>query len=484
MLANITLAGVIFFVIDWAIKLALLVYIPRGRKPSAALAWLLAIFALPVVLSLTLFLLIGNPKLSRRRRRRQRTVDQHIDAAVGELPTDVFRHMQEDDRDRYLPLAIQNRNLTQLPPTTGNSVTVLVDYNGTINDMAAKIDEAEHYVFIEYFIIALDPVTQPLFDAMERAVKRGVEIHLLFDWLATRSYPGFKTMKAELTRIGVKWQPMLVVRPFTKEYNRPDLRNHRKIMVIDSRLAYIGSLNLIQRDYHAKKGIQYEELTIRMTGPIVMHCAAIFAGDWYGETGHKLDIMRPGPEAAPEHAVTAQLLPSGSGYDSANNLKLFVALLYAAKKRVVITNPYFVPNDALLTAATSAVQRGVEVIVINSAAMEQWMVGHAQRSYYQQLLEAGVQIYLRNEPIMLHSKHMTIDDDIAVIGSSNMDIRSFELNMECVVVAYDRHVVSLLKEMHKINLAECVRVDLATWKKRPLKDDFLDSVARLTAELQ
>jgi cardiolipin synthase len=150
----------------------------------------------------------------------------------------------------------------------------------------------------------------------------------------------------------------------------------------------------------------------------------------------------------------------------------------------VITNPYFVPDDALLTAVISAVKRGVEVIIINSEAKDQWMVGHAQRSYYQQLLEAGVTIYLHNAPILLHSKHVTVDDDIAVVGSSNMDIRSFQLNLECVVVLYDKSVVAKLNEIQEKNIANSHMITLDNWGRRSIFKELLDSIARLTAALQ
>jgi cardiolipin synthase len=182
--------------------------------------------------------------------------------------------------------------------------------------------------------------------------------------------------------------------------------------------------------------------------------------------------------------VLAQLLPSGPGYDTLNNAKLFAALIHKAEKSIVITNPYFVPEEAILDAITSAAKRGVDVTIINSEAMDQWMVGHAERSYYAELMDTGVKIYLYKYPVLLHSKHMTIDDDIAVIGSSNMDIRSFELDLECIVVAYSKSVVKDLRKVQKYNLSRATKVNPDTWHQRPFFDKFRDSIARLTSALQ
>jgi cardiolipin synthase len=224
-----------------------------------------------------------------------------------------------------------------------------------------------------------------------------------------------------------------------------------------------------------------------MTGPVVRECSSVFASDWFTETGEHLTNytdpkLRPLPPKSGRSLV--QIVPSGPNYATENNARLFTTLIHNARKRLVITNPYFVPNESILEAITSATRRGVEVTIINSEAMDQWMVGHAQRSFYKELLEAGVKIYLYQKPTLLHSKHMTIDDDIAVVGSSNMDIRSFELDLECIMIAYDPTVVTALNKVQAYNLKQAKPLDLQTWIARGSKDELLDSIARLTSSLQ
>ena len=479
----LAIIGSIALLIDWIIRITFVLYVPRGRKPTAAMAWLLAILIIPLFGAL-LFLIIGSPKLSRRRRLQQQSIDALIESATRSTD-DIPDGLTTLQYDRYMPLIRQNKALGKLPAHWGNDVTVIDDYQMMIDDTIAHIRTAKEYVYIEYFIIAYDKSTKSFFDALEDAVKRGVEVYMLFDAVGSRKYKHFHRMTKKLTKIGVKWHRMLPFRLNPTHYNRPDLRNHRKIVVIDGETAYLGSFNMIDRTYQRKDKVVYDELVVRMTGPIVDQCAAVFAGDWFSETNEApRTLLEPITSEETTDGVLAQLLPSGPAYDHENNLKLFVSLIYEAKRRIVITNPYFVPDDALLTAVISAVKRGVEVVIINSAVKDQWMVGHAQRSYYQELLEAGVTIYLHNAPVLLHSKHVTVDDDIAVVGSSNMDIRSFQLNLECIVVFYDVSVVSKLVQIQEKNIANSHMITLDSWEKRSIRKELLDSIARLTASLQ
>ncbi len=474
------------FVVDWLIKLAFIFYIPKKRKPSSAIAWLLLLFLIPGI-GIILFLIIGSPKLSRKRRLEQAAVDRMIDDAHSSENTSVYKGLPKEKFQRIKSITELNKALGKLPLTQGNSVKILPEYNKAIDDIVTELNKAKQFIHMEYFIIALDETIKPIFDALELAVKRGVEVRVMFDGVGYRSYPRRKEMTKILTDIGVEWHIMLPFRLSLKEYNRFDLRNHRKILVIDDSIAYIGSQNLVDRTYHRKDDIYYDELVAKLSGPVVRQCNVIFAGDWFFETGEKLSRLTDAKSKdipAKTGDVLAQIVPSGPGYETLNNAKLFATLIHKAEKRVFITNPYFVPEDAILDAITSASHRGVEVNILNSEAIDQWMVGHAQRSYYEELLNAGVNIYLYKKPILLHSKHITIDDDIAVIGSSNMDIRSFELDLECVVVVYDKSVVKDLQKVQKLNLKRTRKIKLSEWQKRDSWSKFKDSLARLTAAIQ
>jgi cardiolipin synthase len=481
-------ATTIFFIVEWTIRLGAFFIVPRNRKPTAAMSWLMLIMLEPVV-GLAAFLLIGSPRLSRKRRNMQTVMDQVITTAVEEASSalSLSQHVHFEVPERFQPFVDLNTNLGRMPAFSGNKVELLSDYHATIASIVKDIHAARDFVHIEFYIVTYDDCTEELFTALSQAIKRGVKVRVMLDAIGSWWIPNHRQTKKKLTEVGADWHLMLPIGLPGRNFNRPDLRNHRKILVIDGQIGYTGSQNLVRRNYHRKDALYYDELMVRAQGPIVAQLHSTFMTDWYSETSILLS-QKAFPEiklnAGPAGSTLAQLLPSGPGYDNENNLKLFNSLFYAAFKKITIVNPYFVPDSSLLTAITSAAQRGVEVIMINSEIMDQKLVGHAQRSYYEQLLEAGVKVYLYKYPILLHSKFITIDDDIAVVGSSNLDIRSFQLNLEVSLMIYDPDVVRKLHLLEETYLGKSEALDLAKWQLRPIGNRILDNLARLTASLQ
>jgi cardiolipin synthase A/B len=472
---------------DLAIRIAALIIIPRNRKPTAAMAWLLAIFLIPFV-GILLFLLVGSEKLPKKRRERQHEIDRLIADRADRLDPTTDR---SNWPTWFTSIVEQNRVLGALPAVGGNSAQLIGDYQASIDAMAAAIDDARHWVHVEFFIIGLDDTTRGFFAAMERAVARGVSVRVLLDYIASRKATVSAATVAELDRIGVKWAYMLPVRPLKGEYQRPDLRNHRKIVVVDGRVGFLGSQNLIARSYDApkniKRGLQWQELVTRVTGPVVATIDAVFQSDWLIETGEELTAERV-PAAELERSTSAdallcQVVPSGPGYETENNLRLFLSLIHGATERVILTSPYFVPDEAMVYAITTACQRGLEVQLFVSEIGDQGLVYHAQRSYYTTLLEAGVRIFLYPPPYILHSKHFSIDDDVAVIGSSNMDIRSFSLNSEVSMMVRGESFVRGMREVEQGYRDAGRELTLEEWRSQPAKATFLDGVARLTSAL-
>ncbi len=385
-----------------------------------------------------------------------------------------------------------NQELGAVPIIGGNTAHLIDDYNAGIVQMAAEIDTAMTFVHVAYFIVPLDSVTEVFFNAMENAVKRGVTVRLLADHLSSRKVPNSKRTFAELDRIGVKWAFMLPVMPFQGKYQRPDLRNHRKLVVVDGRVAYVGSQNLIDRSYNSpkniKRGLQWQELIARVVGPTVAGVNAIFLSDWYTETDElildqRVKVADIPVETGPD-ALDCQIVPSGPGYEGENNLQLFLGLLYSAQEKVIITSPYFVPNEAMLYAIIAARKRGLDVQLFVSAIGDQGPVFHAQRSYYRPLLEAGVEIWRYPAPYILHAKHLSIDDDVAVIGSSNMDIRSFHLDLEISMLVRGKAFVDEMRaiEAHYREIGS--RLTLEEWNQEPWTATALDGLARLTSALE
>jgi cardiolipin synthase A/B len=478
------LVWIIAALVDFAIKIAALIIIPRRRKPTAAMAWLLAIFLIPYV-GILLYLLIGTFKLPKKRRDAQ----AQIDATIRETVRAEGLSTADVSWPRWFQRVVeQNENLTGIPAEYGNEAKLLGDYQGSIDAMAAEIDTAKTFVHVEFFIVAWDDTTRGFFAAMERAVARGVTVRLLADHLPSAKIPGSKETFAELDRIGVKWSWMLPVQPLKGKWQRPDLRNHRKLVVVDGRVGFMGSQNLIARTYDSpkniKRGLQWQELMARLTGPVVASVNAVFLSDWLIETGERLTDHVPANEIAHSSspdALLCQVVPSGPAYATENNLRMFLSLIYGATEKVIITSPYFVPDEAMVYAITTACQRGLEVQLFVSEQADQALVGHAQRSYYSDLLEAGVRIFMYPAPYILHAKHLSIDDDIAFIGSSNMDIRSFSLNAESSLLVRGESFVRQMREVEQGYRDAGRELTLAEWQKEPLKATFWDGLARLTS---
>ena len=267
---------------------------------------------------------------------------------------------------------------------------------------------------------------------------------------------------------------------FRRHTGRIDLRNHRKIAVIDGDIGYIGSQNLIDSTF--KRGLTYEELNVRLCGPIVLELQAVFADDWYVEVDEFLGEARYFPDPRVAGDVPAQAMPSGPGYPRENNQRLVVSLIHAATQRIVITMPYLIPDGALLQALQTSVLRGVEVTLVVPLQMDQMLVCLGQRSYYDELLSSGVRI-CRYGKRFLHAKHITFDGQIAWIGSSNLDIRSFSLNAEIVVLVYDKGACKRLGEEQARYLREGEMLTLAGWRQRspPLK--VIENLARMLSPL-
>ncbi|GAB2847381.1 cardiolipin synthase [Microbacterium insulae] len=478
----------IVLVVVVVIDIVALIVVPRGRKPTAAMAWLLLILALPFV-GILLFLLIGSFRLPAKRRAEQARIDGIIRSGVDR---EGLRTMQTDWPRWFQRVVQQNENLTALPASDGNEASLYPDYQASIDAMAAAIDTAERFVHVEFFIVAWDDTTRGFFAAMERAVARGVTVRLLADYVATRRLKNSTATFAELDRIGVTWAWMLPVMPLKGKYQRPDLRNHRKIVVVDGRIGFMGSQNLIDRSYDSpkniKRGLKWQELMTRLTGPVVAAVNVVFLSDWLIETGEDLTAVEHVPATELERSafpdsLLCQVVPSGPGYATENNLRLFLSLIYGATEKVILTSPYFVPDEAMVYAITTACQRGLEVQLFVSEIGDQGLVYHAQRSYYSALLEAGVRIFLYPAPYILHSKHFSIDDDIAVIGSSNMDIRSFSLNMEVSLLVRGASFVAGMREVEQAYRDAGRELTLEEWNSQPGKATFLDGLARLTSAL-
>ncbi|MFT4217926.1 MAG: phospholipase D-like domain-containing protein [Micropruina sp.] len=470
-------------IIDLAIKAVAVATIPHNRRPSSSVAWLLLIIITPL-LGLVIFFVIGSPFVRGRRYAVQERADRAITSRAVSLPDVPDGADLPDGLDSVVRL---NRQLTSMPMLGGTSHGLFGDYTASLAAMTAAVRAAQHRVHLEMYILARDAATEEFFEAMADAVRRGVVVRVLYDHIGSRKYPGFKQMNQTMTRDGIQWHQMMPIKPLQGRWRRPDLRNHRKLLVVDSRVAFMGSQNLIDSSYlmpaNLRIGRHWLDLNIQLSGPIISSLEAVFALDWMSETGESLADEVAQPEVD-EGDQPLQLVPSGPGYRTMPNLRLFTALIHRAQHRLSITSPYFVPEESLLEAVTTAAYRGVEVELFVSEGADQFVVQHAQASYYQGLLEAGVRIYLYPKPTVLHAKFFTVDDVAGVIGSSNMDYRSFGLDYEISLLGTAPEFVADLQRIADGYRRVCRELTAEEWSARSPGLRYVENVTRLMAALQ
>ncbi|MCJ8503748.1 phospholipase D-like domain-containing protein [Kocuria flava] len=475
------------FAVDLAIRLVALGTIPHNRRPSAAWGWLLVIFFFPILGGLV-FLLLGRADLPETRKRKQREVAERTDPGdvedgvrlLGRLPASVAEIVRLNQHNGAFPVA------------GGHRLELVDDYDASLAAMAEAIRGAEHYVHFEFYITVADPTTEPVIAALEEAHARGVTVRVLLDHLGSAGYPGYRQLVRRLDGAGMPWRRMLPVRPWRGEYQRPDLRNHRKILVVDGAVAFTGSQNVIDRSYNKaknqRKGLQWIGMSVRVQGPAVEHLDALFATDWYCETDEMVlgedRAPVPEPEGTGAAGTACQVLPSGPGLAQESNLQLFNHLFATATDRITVCSPYFVPDDSMYTTLRTAVGRGVRVELYMGETSSHALTHHAQRSFYEMLIRDGIHLHLYRSPYVLHSKFVLIDDAAAVVGSSNMDIRSFVLDHEVNLLVVGQEFVGRLDEVVAGYREHSHELGLEEWLARPWYQKYLDNTARLTSALQ
>ena len=474
----------VYWTVDIVLRLVSLAVVPRNRRPGSAIAWLLAIMVLPLI-GFPLYLMLGKAQLPRERREKQRVVNRLMRVRAQNIPDSAL----DPDVPSWMQSAVKlNRELGAFPLTGNNSADLEIDYDASIAAMAADVRSARETVHVLFYIMGLDETTEDFFAALGERADAGVTVRVLYDhWGAISHGTQYRAMRRMLDAHGIEHFPMNPIQPIRDgAFQRPDLRNHRKMVIVDGETAWMGSQNMIAAHYNKRsnirRGLHWQETMVRFRGPIVSELNLLFATDWYYESEQMLEeatVVRPSPDTSGTYEC--QLVPSGPGFVAENNLVLFNQLFYSATRRIVAVSPYFVPDESMLAALITAARRGVEVELFVSEIGDQFLVFHAQRSYYSVLLEAGVRIWLYRAPTILHAKHVTIDDSVSVIGSSNMDIRSFLLQMECSLMIGGTDAMAKMREVEATYRSRSRELTLEEWRQRSRGMQILDNLCRLAS---
>ncbi len=468
--------GLVYVLSEWAIRLVMLVYVPNRRSAAAARAWLVLIFLVPWV-GLVLFALIGRIRYPRERLEAEAMAVSRIRSVQSEMRSLAAFRLPELAGPAERSARLVER-LGNFGPLAGNQVELLPEYQPAIDRLVRDIDGAQHHVHLLFYIFAADATGQKVAAALERAQARGVSCRVLMD--AVGSSGGLRRLGPGLRRSGVEVLAALPVNFLRRNAARLDLRNHRKIAVIDGKIGYVGSQNIVDPGFIP--AYPNEEMLVRVLGPVVVQLQAVFLADRYQETEHRLEVSELLPPRELAGNSTAQVLPSGPGFPHENHQTLLVDLLHAASERVVMTTPYFVPDEPFLQAMVTAALRGVEVRLVVPEHSNKRIANWAQESNYARLLEAGIHIHLY-APYLLHAKHVTVDRWLAVVGSVNMDIRSFALDSEVSLLVYDPQVVAAFEVVQTRYIAHSREVSREAWSRRPLLRRVAQNTARLADSL-
>lgn len=445
MLSNwliLTLLGV------WVLVAAVVIILQR-RSAAATLAWLLVLAFLPVI-GLVVYRLIGPLRLERKRLRRKIGRDA-VEAATGAMAH--IRSLVGDEAQ----LALVPINLREAPPLPATALEVYTDGDSTYAALLDAIARAQDHVHLEYYIWEPDQIGTQLRDLLVARARAGVRVRMLVDGTGSAGLKRAWLRPLHDAGVEVAWFNPVSLR-FLRT-RRMDFRTHRKIVVCDGRVGFTGGMNITDVHSAARSATYWRDTHLRVEGPAVWPLQRMFLEDWHFATDVRPPIgpgLFPEPTGERRHAV--QIVGSGPDHDHRAIHHTFFAAMTRASSRLWVTTPYFVPDEATLTALCTAALRRVDTRMIVPARGDSRLVDLAARSYFPELLASGVRLY-EYGPRFIHAKTFVIDDELAIVGTANLDNRSFQLNFEVAALVYDRETTAQLAQAFETDLASCRRVE-------------------------
>jgi cardiolipin synthase A/B len=441
----------------WAIAMGVVVVLQR-RSPAATIAWLLVLVLLPLG-GWLVYRLIGPLRLERRKARRRvtRKLVEEATAALWEIEHRAPTH----HREQLARVAIA---AGEAPPLRAESVELYTEGHAKYQALAEAIEAAKHHIHLEYYIWENDQIGCRLRDQLAARARTGVEVRVIVDGTGSIHARGRFFRPLRDAGATVAWFNPLSL--FQIRRRRADFRSHRKIMVCDGRVGFTGGINVADAETAEFSGDRaWRDTHLRVQGSAVRVLQRVFAEDWFYATDREIpssDAYFPLPTTTGGEIV--QIVASGPDFDAFAIHKVFFAAITRAESRVWLTTPYFVPDDAILSALVSAAMRGVDVRVIAPARSDSLLVDLAARSYFPDMLAAGARIF-EYLPRFVHAKTFVIDDDVAIIGTANLDNRSFRLDFEVAAVIYGATMNARLDAVFRADLAHCRELHRTTGRQ-------------------
>ena len=468
-------------------------YCLRHRKhPSSTILWIFLTWSFPF-LGVAFFVTFGvdrvTPRGRRKRERNESLRHARNNTAADALPLAYWRALKDlqpeghDEALNRIDRAIDTF-APDFPLLGGNVIAPLIGGNEAYPAMLQAIREAQHHIHFQCFIIRNDKIARMFFDALTERARQGVSVRVLFD--------RFGSTHAILSGFFLRYRniPNLEVQGWTqvnlfKRRLQINLRNHRKVLITDGETGFFGGINLDQVNLPGKTTEAHRDYHFQVTGPVVQQLQYAFLQDWFFMTNEPpANLLReqffPASQAAGSSPV--RIVPSGPAADEHAIEDLFFLLTCQANAQILITTPYFVPSPALIAALRAAALRGVDVHIIVPERNNHFYAGWAARAFYQELLQAGVRIFLRRPPF-LHAKAMIMDSRIVTVGTANWDIRSLHLNYETNVLAYDEAFADKLKQHILADEAQSQEIHLAGWEARPQWHRLVENACALLSPI-
>jgi cardiolipin synthase len=468
------------YLADLAIRIGLsLRILMRNKSVGVTFAWMTIVLAVPFLGAL-LYLLIGEHRLGEHRLGRARKVIEQSNLWRNNLCERASRETVAIP-DSYKPLDLQARKIIGYPSVPGNRLTLLHDYQSIFRKLINDIKTAQVSCSLEFYIWAAGGLADELLEVVLEAHDRGVQIRVLLDGVGSKSFLRGKPA-GRLRKAGIKVTEALHVNPAKMLFQRADIRNHRKIAVIDNRIAYTGSQNLVDpRFFKQEAGVgEWVDLMIRVEGPAVSVLNNVVAMDWSVEAreANKFPTSTISMQAVGDLPV--QVVPSGPVFREGAIHELIMSVIYKAQHELIITTPYFAPDEALTEALVAAANRGVAVTLVIPAQVDSLMVRFATPALLDSLIAAGIQVAQFDQGL-LHTKSITVDSEFCIVGSVNLDMRSLWLNFEISLFVYDTGFTQQVRELQTSYIAQSNYIDREHFSQRTYPQRLATNIMRLFA---
>lgn len=470
---------------DLAIRLALsLRVVMRKKEASSTLAWLVVILLIPFAGAI-LYLILGENRLGQKRAEHAANSLPVFKNWVSSLEKRIKRTGNKQNISFY-PVERQALQVIGMPTLPGNALELIDEANNFFRCLIRDIDQAQNFCFLEFYIWEEGGLADEVVAAIIRAASRGVSCRILLDSIGSDRFLK-SNLAMQMQNSGAQIVESLPAGIFRALFVRVDLRNHRKIAIIDGKIAYSGSQNLVDpRFFKQDEDVgEWIDTMVRVRGPVVEAITATFLYDWFIEndlTPEEMNGIDTIIEVQPAGEALVQIVPSGPGFEREGIHDLLLTTIYAARSELVITTPYFVPDNAILIALKSAAHRGVDVTIIVPEKIDSRLVHLASRARYSELARSGVKIMVFREGL-LHSKTITVDNDFSLIGSVNLDMRSFWLNFELTFFVYDKDFTLTLRDLQQKYMERARLLDSDHFARRPFLTRLKENCALIVGPL-